>query len=457
MSNSTPPFSKNLRFLFDACLLIIFLTSSFDTVFNLKISGFTVRICTLLMLLFSSFIFLFWLNEKKKKSIQLIGFWSFLIWMCILIASTPNSLLISRGIGYTAWLIIFFFFILAVGIYIRSYAHYEKILIWYLRSFTVIGIMAFIQLIAVLLGFNQVISYYFMSGIPRIHGFSYEPSYFSTYLMIPWTFHFFLYFTKNQYLKQKTWNLFSLLLLTMIILLSFSRMGILLMGLIVIVRLFLIFMVSVFRQKIKSHHFYFFSFALGSFLLLVFIAIANLETFISLFEGLPFFSRYAHSASIRMDSFFQTWQVFINSPWYGHSLGGIAPAIAKLNGHNQITQEIVKQNEGLCVFLEILAASGIIGFIFFMLFLKKILFSAKALKKIVNSKLSAELSSKINIHQLLIFGLIAQLLLLCLNQNILRNYLWVHLALLNVSFFILKQNLREPANHSHESSSTNSQ
>jgi hypothetical protein len=404
-----------------------------------------------MMLLFSTIILILWFAEKQKKNIQFLGFWSFIIWLAILIGFTSNSILITRGIGYTSWLVIFFLFMLTMGLYVRSYPHYQKLLFMYIRSFTIIGVLAVVQLLGVLLGFKSIISFYFMSGIPRIHGFSYEPSYFSTYLIIPWTFHFFLYFTKSNELKKQTWNLFSLLLLTFVILLSFSRMGILLMSFIIFGKLCAVIIPSILRLKIKRSHFYFFSVSLFLVGVLFFTALLNLDSFISLFEGLPFFSEYAHSASIRMDSFLHTWKVFLHSPLYGYSLGGVAPAIAKLNGITSITQEIVKNYEGLCVFLEILAASGILGFVFFAFFLSKILFSTQLLKKeIQKSNQGFSNSSLINIHNLLLIGLIAQLILLCLNQNVLRNYLWVHFSILNLSFFLTKEHIKNSDKTLHD-------
>ena len=147
----------------------------------------------------------------------------------------------------------------------------------------------------------------------------------------------------------------------------------------------------------------------------------------------------------------QTWKVFLQSPWYGYSLGGIAPAIAELNGATSITQEIVKNYEGLCIFLEILAASGIIGFLFFVFFLSKILLSSLLLKK-ETKKRPQEFSNfpPISLHNLLLIGLIAQLILLCLNQNVLRNYLWIHFAMLNVSFFITKEQIKNSVRNLHD-------
>jgi O-antigen ligase len=174
----------------------------------------------------------------------------------------------------------------------------------------------------------------------------------------------------------------------------------------------------------------------------VLVSILNIEKFLSLFEGLPVFSKYTHSATTRIDDFMNTWKIFIKSPIEGYSLGGVAPAIAKLKGYTPITQEIVKKNEGMCIFLEVLAASGIIGFIFFAIFIIKFLVSPWILRRLINKRLISTDPAFYKMHYILVLTVVFQMLLLCLNQNILRNYLWVHLAIINLSFFSLKYHLQ---------------
>jgi hypothetical protein len=215
-------------------------------------------------------------------------------------------------------------------------------------------------------------------------------------------------------------------------------MGILLAGLIVGYKSLTVILKSIVLKKIRISELTFItivSFAVAGILT---IAVIYSKKFISIFEGLPFFSKYAHSASIRLDDFMNTWHVFEQSPWAGYSLGGIAPAIAQMKGYGSLTQDVVKNTEGMCVLVEVLAASGIIGFLFFTLFLGKVLLSSKQLTRLNNQTHNSRISLYLNGHRLLIAALIAQLILLCMNQNILRNYLWIHIAIVNLSFFSLK-------------------
>jgi O-antigen ligase len=215
-------------------------------------------------------------------------------------------------------------------------------------------------------------------------------------------------------------------------------MGILLIVLIIGYKSFKLVLTGILTKKFRK--------AELSFITLVSIATTGIfaiafiysKKFLSVFEGLPIFSNYAHSASIRLDDFLNTWQIFQKSPLIGYSLGGIAPAIAKMKGYGSLTQEVVKNTEGMSVLLEILAASGIIGFFFFMRFLLNIFTSGNKLKKISNVLPDNFLNDYLYGHRFLLSALIAQLILLSLNQNILRNYFWIHLANVNLSFFSLK-------------------
>jgi len=343
-------------------------------------------------------------------------------------------------------LLIFFVFIIALTQYIRDLYHFQKILILYINSFTFIGVYGLIQWCLTVAGIDAYILFFFNSGIPRLHGFSYEPSYFSTYLFVPWSFHFLLFFSNLQSFKKKVLNTFSLLILTIVLFMSFSRMGILAMILLAISQAIYAFKRVVFYQKIKMRELLFICF----FVILIFIifiyALFNYNKFISIFEGLPILSRYWHSATIRMADFNNTWMIFVKSPVVGYSLGGIAPAIAHLKGYTHITQELVKNTEGMCVFLEVLAASGVIGFFFFMLFVTRLLGSSNILKKSLNNNINILNIQLFSMHKILLLALVFQFLLLCLNQNILRNYLWIHIAIVNLSFFVVKDQIKASSN-----------
>jgi O-antigen ligase len=123
--------------------------------------------------------------------------------------------------------------------------------------------------------------------------------------------------------------------------------------------------------------------------------------------------------------------LFQNSPLIGYSLGGIAPAIAQLHGVTDLDFESVKEFEGNSIFVEVLAASGIFGFIPFFLFVWSIVWKPLALSK----KLLSE-QSKILVA--LSLSLIFEFVILQFNQVILRPYLWMHIAVLAACYSVFK-------------------
>jgi hypothetical protein len=131
----------------------------------------------------------------------------------------------------------------------------------------------------------------------------------------------------------------------------------------------------------------------------------------------------AHSVLQREGAFEETLQVFAQHPFIGQSLGGVSSAIAELNGESVHSFEESKAFEGMSVFAEALTASGVFGFIPFVYFV------------VVTARQPLRLADRSSYFNAVILrGLVRSLIfawaILQVNQNILRPYLWVHLALL---------------------------
>lgn len=84
------------------------------------------------------------------------------------------------------------------------------------------------------------------------------------------------------------------------------------------------------------------------------------------------------------------------------------------------------------VFLEILAASGIFGFLPFILYIGILFVKPMQLVK------KLELENQ-KILTALLFSLLSEIIILQFNQNILRPYFWLHIAILSAYFTISKQ------------------
>jgi hypothetical protein len=145
----------------------------------------------------------------------------------------------------------------------------------------------------------------------------------------------------------------------------------------------------------------------------------------------------AHSVIQREDALEETLTVFLQHPVIGRSLGGVSSAIADLQGERIRSFEASKDFEGMSVFAEVLAASGVIGVIPFVWFLitsfRKPLQAARAASPAYSSLLYALLRS-----------LAFTWVILQFNQNLLRPYLWTHIAILATVYAATLQSVKTP-------------
>ena len=149
----------------------------------------------------------------------------------------------------------------------------------------------------------------------------------------------------------------------------------------------------------------------------------------------------AHSVIERADSLQETVTVFLNHPLIGQSLGGVSSAIADHEGESVHSFEDSKKFEGMSVFAEILAASGVIGAIPFICFLVVIIWKPLALARTARPFYSALLMAAVR-------AMIFAWAILQFNQNVLRPYLWVHIAVLATIYAAARDNAA-PARKAH--------
>lgn len=426
------------KFIFFFCVLV-FLTSSFDVFLNLKLGGFSLRFAILVMILQILIFIIYIVAIRFKKPMKFLGFGYFFIWFLFLVAFIPNTTILTRNIGYIMWLSIFTCFIILLPYFIEKEEQFIKLIKWYVVSFILVALFGLIQFATGLAGFNMLTTQHWLNGrIPRINGFSYEPSYFSTYELIGWVVCFYLIIYKSRLAKEFNAKL-CLFIITTSLILSTSRMGLIFMFGIMAIYTFNQVKNTFVTFKVKKKTLPIFL----SFMTVVVTGIGSIFYFFNkikfMFEGLGLFGYAGHSSEQRMSELGDTFEAFWRSPWIGYSLGGIAPAIANVRGTSIHSQLEAKEFEGMNIFAETLAASGIIGFIFFIIFLY-ILFSKSYLliKKLkpVNPEFSILLLA-------LVAGLLVELLILNMNQNILRAYLWVHIAVVNLGYFVGKKILKD--------------
>lgn len=410
-------------------IILISLTCSFDIFLNLTISGFSFRISQLV----SMILILFWaINVLITQKIQLfIGSISLCIWSVCIIVFIPNTTFLTRNIGYAFWLILNALMIFGMVKFINE-KNIKKILRQYLYSFAFIGIFGLLQFALGIIGIDPpFITQWWTPRLPRINGLSYEPSYYSTYLLTGWVLIFYLCIEKIKILKTIRKQYFLLFIITLAMVLSSSRMGILMMVL-WIFRYVYLFLKYLGKGLIHKKY------AIISFLGLITIISATLY-FINDFSKVSFLlngtgieGTASHSIDGRSYNLQNTIEVFKEHPKIGVSLGGIAPAIGELHGVYVADQQTAKMFEGQTIFAEVLAASGIFAFIPFVIFILTIIIKPFKLAK----KIPKENK---NILNSLTWALIALLVILQFNQNILRVYLWFHIGLLCSAYNIYKK------------------
>ena len=408
------------------------LTASSDLFLVWNVAGFTLRAHQVLMIFPLAYVLGVTVSSKKIR--LPIGALPLYAWMVFIIAFVPNTVFLSRSIGYAVWLLIDVSAIfLAVQLFddLRSL---EILLKWYVRTFLAISIVGLMQLV---LGLCHLPAPY-ARMLPRINGLSYEPSYYATYLMMGWVLCAWM-IEKGSYFVPQNLVRVTFISSTLALVLSTSRLGWMLMALWgcgYFVR-------RVMRWKPVT-------LGLGSWLLVVNLFAASLAGFVvvathesdnilrSFAAGLGVFGAPSHSVDERMQHMWMTLELVQKNPFMGTSLGGIAPAIREQQHETAIRSNLdTKPYEGNSIFVEALAASGVIGFLPFVAYVLMLLIKPSLLASACPEPLRTVLSG-------LVLALGMELLALQFSPNILRPYLWFHIAIVSAAYATIHAS-RRPA------------
>jgi hypothetical protein len=403
-------------------------TVSFDILFVMNV-GPNIRASQLffLVIIFNSFGSLLFKRVVIPK-----GIISLLLWLFFIILFIPNSGFIPKGIGYALWLILNIAIIFSLVQTISNVNDLRFYISWYVYSFVFVASFGLIQFFGGLYGYgNQLlVETWWVPGIlPRINGFSYEPSFFATYLLIGWVM--VAYFLKHHiYLIPVARLRVFFLVMTLALCLSGSRLGLLFMlfwylqyPIVSFIRL----LTTCLYQK--DFTILFISIATPLIAIYTYNVAASSDLFQALAFGVGLGGVSSHSISDRVSGFYGLIQIFMDSPIIGYSLGGLSYALGNLEGIN-VTNFSEAKLEGNGVFLEVLAASGIFGFIPFCVYIYSICLSPFSLaKKQSNHEVSGLLRA-------LALALVFELAIIQPNQNILRPYLWLHIAILSAVYAV---------------------
>jgi O-antigen ligase len=305
---------------------------------------------------------------------------------------------------------------------------FEGLFKLYVYSFIAFAIFGILQLLCGLFGFSLFVSDWWLPRFPRVNGFTYEPSYFGTYLLIGWGMLFILKVYKNNIFKQKTISRF-LAIMTLGMIVTSSRMTILIIALIYSGYLMLNIVKSLYKFRINTKMLQLIAISIFLITFTILMVLSQLKKIDFLFTGVGLSGKSSSSVNQRSNESMETFKIFTRSPFIGVSLGGIPSARALQNGIVISDNETAKKYEGLNIFLEMLASGGIIGFVFFLSYIFFLIGRSVHLYRKINNdnlNLSVVLLS-------LVFSFICELAILSMNQNISRLYLWVHIGMLTVA------------------------
>lgn len=400
------------------CIKLAIFTTSFDIFGVINIAGFNFRITQLAII--PCFIMLF-LSSKNKKIIHPHGILYLILWFILQAVFSFRSPSLKNAIGYDLWLAFDILVIYSIVNLCDDEISFKWLLKTYIDSFCFMGIIGLIQMFLYALGIHFYITQHFTDKIGRINGFSYEPSYYATYMIMGFVICSYLLLKDNLDVYERIQLQNRQRIIALALILSTSRMGWLMICLWIFIKI-----------VIRAYEFLNNGVS-KSTVLLVFLFIIALPVLYSalpkmagafdfsiFLNGLGIGGKATHSSSARINGLNTCLEIFKDSPICGYGLGGVDPIIAERRG---IVYSTLNNGAAMSIVGEILVAGGAIGTFLFIIYLFLILRFIKGN----------------DVHNALVLALVFELIILCFNQNILRPYLWMHISIL-CSSFVLTEN-----------------
>ncbi|MCH9627872.1 MAG: hypothetical protein S4CHLAM2_15190 [Chlamydiales bacterium] len=423
--------------MFDILLFLYFFTLHADQL-NITLSGFSLRLNNLIALA----LFILFVARRRSQLLRIDR--TLVISFLVLSVSLTLSFLLSpykgRCFFFLGWygftLLMYMLFPYLLIYYYDS----KKVLSLYMLSFLVVGVYASLQLVLSLLGFQDPFGTQIISDeIVRPNAFAYEPSFYALY-MTPFIVMVNYHFLAN---REKPFFVFGLLTYSKILclnLLYFVSTSTSAFFAFVLFCTSLLFIPRVRRQLWKYS--------------LVFAVLFLCLGVASPFIMKKYFLKFFYSGLMEHGSFYErwigierAWKVFLQHPFFGVGFGGYPPYLfdAYLSGDAFLPVSInqmaltdalnpLKLVEAMNVCTEILASTGAVGALAFAV--PVVLFIRRAKKAMYYDPILA---------QNLLLSVIVMVIVLQINQGILRTYVWVHFGL---AFALVEKTVREAAPHS---------
>lgn len=421
-------------------ILLVFLatlTSSFDIVGSIDFYGGNIKLCFIFLLL----VIIGLLPNASSKRLTLSRPEIFLVfWVALNFLFLPNAYEAFRSISYFVWLSILTIYCVVISAYFSTRNGFIKLFKIYYFCFFVISVFGMIQFVLYSMGINICVVQNF-NHWARVSACSYEPSYFATYLVAGWAMGIFCYLFK-QIIYSRILDKIIISSISVCLLLTTSRIIIMCMcfGIFILILYYPIYckrITTLYLVRVAT---------IISFILIVAYAgimLISGDNNTILLEGTGLKDTAAGSVDSRMEGIIGYVDLFLNQPLIGYSIGGVAGAVANSKGYSNLTMDSLRdepgQNSilGSNVTLDIALGTGIIGLLVFLYFMYSI--SLKQLVYYTRSKNQVP-NNYITIFFLAAsFSLLLEFIALQFNQNILRNYFWLQIALVLTGYKVIKR------------------
>lgn len=291
--------------------------------------------------------------------------YAFGLWV---VACLPFSLYEERSLGYAVWAVTDVLIIFTFVQYFRTETDLMRLMRYFLMSFVILAAMGILQFALALLGRPVLVVQWWIPGIfPRINAISYEPSYYATYTLIGWVTSLYL-LEKRAYIPSRRLQCTCAIATTAALMLATSRLGWAMMIGWIVLRAAIRVCRALGRGRIRRRAIISIIVSVpllgASFLLLAvlfprWLQIIREASF--LLSGLGVLGLSAHSSAPREGDFIMTLRSFMAHPLIGTGIGALPAEIGAARGAPVATLAQAKFQEGMSIFAEILATTGILG------------------------------------------------------------------------------------------------
>lgn len=412
------------------------LTASFDIILTFEIGGLTLRISQLFALaVFVFFVFDIFRGASLRFPLSFGSLAAVIVFNTLWIS---RALTVKNAVAYDIWLAFDAVEILLFTHYLSRQETLASLLRKYILCFDALALVGWLQFIMQYFDINFFVTQY--HEMHRTNGFSFEPSYYASYMLMGCVICLYLLETRNSRAMSRRALLASAVLNVGALLTSTSRMGWLMLAAYVALRSLFAFYRNCKTGKGNLFRLLLLLVPLGLAVLVVVVMIGiqlRNPTVMMYTQGLGIGSDNGHSSGTRLSALADTWGVFRESPVFGCSFGGLDAAIVARSG--AIVEKIENGTYSVCVSVEALAALGVFGAAFFFRYIWDLSVGCwlRARRLSCVDRADRELLYALLLAHVFIFAILQ------FNQNILRTVYWTHLMLICTAWSCLSAQNRD--------------